>query len=156
MWTQTADGREFITQISRQLVTEVAPEELDLFDELMAEYFDDPAPPVPADSPDDDPLGFGLSEILVVVTPAAGAVVSTVLSYILAEVIKTTQEESARAITNKLKSLFNSKEKAERLTPDQLKQVHQVALKQARLFGLDPIQAKQMASSLVGSLAVAA
>jgi hypothetical protein len=154
MWTETNEGRQTIEQVSRHLVTEVAPEELGLFDALMADYFADPTPPDPADADSDGPLEFGLGEALVAVTPAAAAVATAVLTYILTEVIKTTQVESAKAITNKIKKLFNLKEKTEALTTDQLKQVQKMAIKQAKLFGLAGDQAKQLASSLVGSLAL--
>ncbi len=45
MWTETTEGRKFIQEISRGIVGEVAPEEMDMFDELVMEYFQDPTPP---------------------------------------------------------------------------------------------------------------
>jgi len=42
MWTETTEGRKFIQEISRGIVGEVAPEEMDMFDELVMEYFQDP------------------------------------------------------------------------------------------------------------------
>ena len=37
MWIDTPEGRELVTLVSHDLVTQVAPEELDLFDELITD-----------------------------------------------------------------------------------------------------------------------
>ncbi len=160
MWTETTEGRKFIEEVSKQIVTEVAPEELDLFDELIEGYFEDPAPPDLSEAGSDDPLGFGLGGALVAATPAAAAVVSTVLTYVLTEALKTFQEESAEAIKTKIKKLFKPEEEAEdeiaELTDEQLKQVRRLAIKQAKTFGMEADQAKRMADALIGALALAA
>ena len=96
-------------------MTEIAPEELGLFDELMAQFLADPNPPDPADAEREEPLGFGLNELLVPVTPAVAAAVTAALTFILTEVIKTIQVEGAQAITDKIKKLFSPKEKSEAL-----------------------------------------
>lgn len=70
MWTETTEGRKFVQEISKSLVIQIAPEELDLFDELVEEYFQDPTPPNVSSSTPDDPLGFGSAETLVAITPA--------------------------------------------------------------------------------------
>ena len=155
MWTETTEGREFIKEISLDVVTQVAPEELDLFDELVQEYFEDPSPPDLSATVSDDPLGFGLAETLVAVTPAATALVSVVLSYLLTEVIKATQEEGAAVLKRKIKKLFNpDSQEASPLTQPQLEQIKKLARKQAIQFGLNSKQAEQMAAALIGSLAL--
>jgi len=111
MWTETTEGRKFIQEISRGIVGEVAPEEMDMFDELVMEYFQDPTPPNLSASPKDDPLGFGLGETLVAVAPAAAAMASAVLSYLMTETIKAAQEESVEAVKKKIKALFNPEQK---------------------------------------------
>lgn len=156
MWTEATEERQLITDLSKQMVTQVAPEELDLFDELIEEYFDDPSPPDLSESDDDDALGFGLSGVVVAVTPAAAAAASSVLGYILSEVLKSAQEESAAVLANKVRKLFNPKDKAEALTTEQLRQVRRLALSQAKIFGMEAGQARSMADALVGSLALAA
>lgn len=157
MWTETTEGRKFIEEISQGLVTQVAPEELELFDELMEEYFRDPTPPDLSTTTKDDPLGFGLAETLVAVTPAAASVVSVVLTYLLTEVIRATQEEAATALKNKIKAFFNPEqdESGPTLTEAQLEQVKKLARKQAVQFGLNAKQAEKMSNALVGSLALA-
>jgi len=156
MWTETTEGRELITDLSKDLVTQVAPEELELFDELIQEYFHDPRPQDSAEADGDDALGFGLSEAVVVITPAAAAAVSSALGYILTEVLKSAQEEGAAVLGKKIKKLLNPKDKTEALTTEQLKQIRRLALTQAKLFGVEANQARQMADALVGSLVLAA
>jgi hypothetical protein len=156
MWTETTEGRKFIQEISQSLVTQVAPEELELFDELMEEYFQDPTPPDLSTTTNDDPLGFGLAETLVAVTPAAAAVVSGMLTYLLTEVIKATQEETAAALKKKIKAFFNPEkdEPVPILTEAQLERVKRLARQQAVQFGLTTKQAEKMSNALVGSLAL--
>lgn len=155
MWINTTEGREFILELSQSVVAEVAPEELPLFAELAQEYLDDPSPPDLAAPANNEPLGFGLEEILVAVTPAAMAMTSSALTYVLAEVIKATQAESAAVIKSKIKTLFNAKEKSHDpppLTPEQLDRVRKLARKQARSFGMNADQAERMVDALIGRL----
>lgn len=160
MWTETTEGRELIQEISMKVVTEIAPEELDLFEELMQEYFNDPNPPEPSRAPDDDPLGFGLSEVIVASTPVAAAMASAVLGYVITEVIKATKDEGATLIKAKVKALFSRGKHDEKsgspsLTKQQLEQIKILARKQAGRFGIKPDLSARMADALIGSLALA-
>lgn len=166
MWTETAEGRKYIQEISKSIVIQIAPEEMDLFENLVAEYFQDPTPPDLSPSSKDEPLSFGLGETLVAVAPAAAAMVSAVLKYLMNELVKTTQEESAEAIKKKIKALFNpeakdkGRAKKERqdlppLTKEQMEQVKKLACKEAIVFGIAPSKADKMANALIGALALA-
>ena len=166
MWTETTEGRKFIQDVSKSIVVQIAPEELDLFDELVEEYFQDPTPPDPTTAATDDPLGFGLGEALVAVTPAAMAVVNIVLNHLMTESFKAAQEESSEVIKKKIKALFNPKkiggEPASRvetdlppLSKEQMEHVRKLARKQAIAFGIAPARASKMVDALVGSLALA-
>ena len=159
MWTKSSEGRKFIQEISKDIVVEVAPEEMDLFDELVMEYFQNPTPPDFSVSPKDDPLGFGIGETLVAVAPAAAAMAEVVLNSLMNESLRTAQEESAELVKRKIKSLFNSKQKEAKdpipLTKEQLEQVRKLAIKQAIKFGIGPEKAEKMANALIGSLALA-
>ena len=159
MWLETPDGRVYVERISKEIVSDIAPEELDLFDELIDEYYDNPAPPDLSSAKGDDPLGFGVSAALMAaVTPAAAAMVSAVLAYVLKEVVKAVQEESADAIKKQIRSLFHLEKKGdgpEPLTQDQLEAVKKIARREAKKFGMEPDQARNMANALVGCLALA-
>jgi hypothetical protein len=154
MLTKTAEQRLYLATITKTIVTEVAPEEIDLFDELLQEYFDNPVPPVSSSADEDDPLGSGLSEALIAVTPAAAAMASAALTYILTEIIKVTQEETVTALKQKIKVLFDGKKGDEMnpLSPDQLEQIKTHAEREAIAFGVEPAMAQRMARALIGSL----
>src|SRR4051794_8135102 len=58
-----------------EMVAQEAPEELDLFDELICSATDSST----TTSHDDDPLAFGLTESLHVLTPAALSIATSVI-----------------------------------------------------------------------------
>ncbi len=152
MWTETAEGRALIADLSKTIVMQVAPEELDLFDELIEDYFEDSAPPDLSISDDDEALGFGTGEALVIVTPAVAAAVSGVATYILKEVLKTVQEESASLLTRRVKNFFNPRGKEAELTKEQMGKVRNLVFEQARAFGMDADQAQGLSNAVIGSL----
>lgn len=143
-----------ISDYSRQLVHQAAPEEGDLFDELIEEYFNDPTPPKQKSGAKDTTLGSGFGEVLIAATPAAAAIVSAVLTYLLTEIIKTTQEETASVLRKKIKQLFQQDTGPAALTREQLELVKKLARKQGRAFGLEMAEARKMADALVGVLGV--
>ncbi len=73
-------SRQLIEDISRQVVAQVAPEEIDIFEPLLAAYLADPTPPDLSVTTHHDPTSMGLDEVLVAVTPAVAAVVEHTLS----------------------------------------------------------------------------
>ncbi|HLO32193.1 MAG TPA: hypothetical protein VK249_23795 [Anaerolineales bacterium] len=155
MWIQTPEGDEFVRDLSKQLVEQFAPEELEMFDELYREYQEHPTPE-DFQQGSDAPLGSGLGEFIVSVTPAASAMVTAVVSFVLSEVLKAAQNESSERIKAQVKLLFNPKapQKAAPLTHEQLEKVQKLAAKRAIDFGLSPQQAKQMSLALIGSLSI--
>lgn len=158
MWTKTSEGQRLIRELSRDVIVEAVPEEIDLFDELVAEYFQNPNPPASSTPSKEDPLGFGVEEILIAATPAAAAMVDIVLNYLISEVLKATREESAESIRKKIRTLFGNdnkdREEPAPLTREQLEQVKKLSRKQAIKFGIGPEKAEKMADALVGSLAL--
>lgn len=155
MSMQTPEENEFVRELSKELVVQFAPEELDMFDELYDEYQKHPEPPAAGRS-SDDALGSGLGEVLVAVTPAASAMATAVLSFVVSEFLKASKDEASDKITAKVKALFNPKspEKAAPLSAEQLEKVQKVAARRAMDFGLPPEQAKQMSLALIGSLSL--
>lgn len=158
MLNTSSQNKEYIDGVSKVIVSDVAPEELDLFDELVAEYHEDPNPPDFSEKEEDEELAFGIGETVVPVTPAAAAMVTTVINFLLTEVIKVVKEENGKTIREILSDFLRSekrdKEGSEPLTVEQLKQIRRIARQQARSFGMNPDMAKRMAESLVGALAL--
>jgi len=157
MFVNSSEGQIIVQDLSKKLVSQLAPEELEMFDELYEEYRANPAPP--ADTDNDDPLGFGVTEIMAAITPAAGAAASATVSYLASEVIKSAKDESAVVIQDKIKALFNPEKKKPEADPpplskEALEQIKKLAVKSARAQGLSPKKAEQIALGLVGLLAL--
>jgi hypothetical protein len=153
MWIDTPESRQVVTEISRELVAEVAPEELELVDELLDDYYANPT----VHASKDNPLGFG-SEFLAASTPVIAMALQTLFNFILNEVWVSAQKESAILIAEKMKSLFNpKKEKAEPalgLTRDQLEKAKQLIRKEAVRGGMNPKKAEDLALKVVARISL--
>jgi hypothetical protein len=156
MWTKTPEGRKLIQEISKGIISDIAPEEMDLFDELVMEYFQNPTPPDTSTSSKEDPLGFGVEEILIAATPAAAAMADTILNFIMSDLIKVAKEETAETVRGKIKTFFKKdkqeKEEVVPLTREQLEQIKKLARRQAIKFGMNAEKAEKMANALIGLL----
>lgn len=181
MFVNSNEGQVIVQDLSKRLVSQLAPEELEMFDELYEEYRAHPEPP--AGAAGDDPLGFGVTDIMAAVTPAAGAAASATVAYLAGEIVKSAKDESAVMIQNKIKALFNPEKKKPEagsppvsqdtpqaspipmsqglpeaspppLSQESLEQIKKLAAKSARAQGLSPKKAEQMALALVGLLAL--
>ncbi|MBI5951724.1 MAG: hypothetical protein HY865_08705 [Chloroflexi bacterium] len=155
MFTNSKEGRELIEALSRQLVEQIAPEEMEVFDDLYQEAAANSFQPAKKKG-EDDALGFGVAEIMIAVTPVAGTVISAVISFLASEVLKVTKDEASAVIQKKVKALFNPKKQdgVEPLTQAQLGQVKKLAVKLARQSGMKEEEADRLALTLVGSLAL--
>jgi hypothetical protein len=172
MWSDTPEGRQFIQDVSRNVVGEVAAEELELFPELAADYFANPQS-ARSQPPKDDALGFGL-ETVAVLTPVVLAMTKAVIGFVSAQVLQTAKDESASLLKEKIKAVFASLRKGaglptEKETPatsappvtaptlnrGQLEQIKKLAVAEAVSFGVKPEDAEKMSLSLIGSLALA-
>ena len=153
MWINTPEGKQVVTDVSRDLVAEFAPEELELVDELLDDYYANPT----VHEAKDNPLGFG-SELLAASTPVIAMALQTLFNFILNEVWVSAQKESAVLIAEKMKALFNpTKEKAEPslgLTLEQLEKAKQLIKKEAMRGGMKPKKAEDLALKIVGRIAL--
>jgi hypothetical protein len=109
MWSDTHEGRQFIEEISRNVVTEVAADELELFPEMARDYFENPRPTGGRRSKD-DALAFGL-ETVTVLTPVVLAVASAVVRHVVEQVnaqelVQVAKTETSDLIKAKIKAVF--------------------------------------------------
>lgn len=154
MWSGSTDEQQMIAELSKDLVTRVAPEELDIFDDLLQDYFENPQPPDRTAKAGDDALGFGLGEVMIAMTPVAAAVATAALNFLLQAVLKAAQDETVAQVRSRLKPLFERKAKADKLslTTEQLKQLRDTARASAEQYGLDAKQAAQLTNALLVAL----
>ena len=146
---------QLVATIAYDLVAQTAPQELELFSITSEAYFKKPDQVRKNAAGKDEALGFGAGTIAAL-SPIIITVVDEVLKYILGELIPQGIKESG--VLNKL----FKKNRARRdrsvtippLTAEQMHQVYNQALKSALQFNLPRAQADQLATSLVGRLAL--
>lgn len=147
----------WIDEISKELVAEVAPEELDLFDELAEAYHANPNPPERTRGGGDSALGFGLDAAITAASPAAMAAVSACFGYLIQIAGDAFKDQTRDFITVQVKALFGKKASAPvqlHLDPAQLARARDLAASEARRFGLSKDEADRLANALAGRLAM--
>jgi hypothetical protein len=160
--------RDLLEELSRTILEHAAPEELVIFEETAEEYFHNPDA-VLRPARRDEALGFGLD--LALLTPYVLAVAAPVLSFLVQTVAAAAKEEATPRVRELVRRLFNrspaaaagkdaTREQREdepmTLTPEQAREVREVALARATDLGLPEEQARLLADSVVGGLVVAA
>ena len=154
---------QVITDIARDLVAHMAPQELPLLRATSEAYFKNPAKTLKGESARDDTLGFGTGSEVILLTPVVLAVTSQVVDFLTQEVIKSIKAESPAVIGAMVRALFkkfrvtdkgDKDTKVPPLTSEQLKRVRTVAFNRAIQLKLPRTQAELLADSLLGSLAM--
>src|SRR5262245_32214717 len=103
---RTPTDRALVAELAQEIIADVAPEELDLFDDLSAEYFANPKPPDMSSKSGDDALGFGIGDMLIASTPAAAAMVSVVVAFATQVIVQAASDEASDTIRERVKALF--------------------------------------------------
>jgi hypothetical protein len=165
----TVPERGLVEELARQVLEDVAPEELAIFDDTAEEYHRDPQG-VLAASGRDEAVGFGLD--LALLTPYALAMAGAVLTYLVNTVAKAAKKESEPLISDWIHRLFRRKRGRKEpaghdteepaadapevhLSADEVEQVREVALARARDLKLPADTARLLADAIVGGLNVA-
>jgi hypothetical protein len=148
--------QDTVRNISRILVAEIAPEELDNFDELFDEARTASNSPSSRNS-SDEALGFGLDALIIIATPAVKTAVMAVMTFIVNEVIDNAKNETATIIKERIKNIFdsNKKSKSPASPPNKetLRRIQKMAEESAKLHGLSEEQSNKFAMVLVGLIA---
>ena len=156
----TEEERAIVREIAYRAVANTAPEELAVFDDTAADFFDDPASALDPKKRD-EAVGFGLEIALLTpyVIEAAIAAVRALGSIVMGAV-KGEGEQYTRSL---IRSLFHLPDPDGKptspaplpLNPQQAQCVHDVALSRARTLGLAEAQASILADAITGGLVVA-
>ena len=153
---------QWVAELARDLISQTAPQELPLFRANSEAFFTNPEKLLAGQKGKDEMLGFGVGEAVAMMTPTVLAVTGEVVKFLMEELKKTAKDESTALVGETVKKMFKKfrpEEKKENspapLTPEQLAQVRELALKKARHLKLSDARCKLLADALVGSLAVA-
>lgn len=153
---------DLVITVARDLVTQLAPQELPLFRSASQQFRQHPERLLAGPQANDDPVGFGVGEAAALLTPAALAAMSSVISYLIEEISKVVIDKSATLLLDRVRQLLQKPEAAPQhhaqqlplLTPAQLAQVREIARKQALVSRLSPARANALADAIVGKLAI--
>ena len=150
------DADQCVVEIARDLIAQAAPQELSLFEDTSEAYFANPSRMLKGQEGQEEALGFDIvsSASALLLTPAALAIVDQVTRMIVDRVA---ESGTVSKLLQKLHLTRRAPEKVTlplNLTPEQIKQVHQVALEKAKQCNLPEAQAELLADSLVGKLAM--
>ncbi|MFY0577890.1 hypothetical protein ACN28S_29410 [Cystobacter fuscus] len=156
------DQAQIISELSRELVLQVAPGELPRFEENRAAYFEDPDKVLRGVSSQDEILGFDMGTLLTQMTPAILAVATQVVTFLVGEVKKQLKAESTGLVGEFVKRMFKRfKEPANKpqppglpVTPELLRRVRETTLQNATGLHLPQEQAAVLADAVVGSLSL--
>lgn len=154
------ENKELINELARDMVMQIAPQELPLFRANSEAYFKDPEKTLKSQSAKDEMLGFGAGDAVILLTPIILATLNDVVKFVSEEVKKSVEGESAGWFHQMIKAMFNkyrplevdNKKKPAALTAEQLVHVHKIAFSKARQLKLSEDRAKILADAVVGSL----
>jgi len=150
---------ETVAEVSKDLITQLAPQEKALFQPISEAYFKNPEKTLAENRAKDEMLGFGAAEVVTLLTPVVLAVSGDVIRFLLAEAQKAVQSESSDLINQTVKGWFGKFRPAEDknspppLTTDQLEHVRKIAMQKAKQLKLSEKNTKLLADAIVGSLA---
>jgi hypothetical protein len=148
---------DLVTDLARDLVIQVAPNELPVFNAVSKAFFASGGKV--ASKPKDETLGFGLE--FAMLTPYILSALGAVVSYVVNEVLSSAKEEASGVISSRIKKLFSKDKPAEEagvepfsLSQEQASRAHKLAQERAESLGLETEQAKFLADAIIGSLVV--
>ena len=141
---------EIVGSLSRELVSDLAPEELPLYPSMLSQFQGAKRGRRGKDSPDDQFLGFGGAEALTMLTPVILTFTSSFWQALVAEAA----QSSAHGVLAYVRSHLAGHHEAAAppLTSDQLKLVRTVAERQARRLDLPEAQVGLLTDAMVGAL----
>jgi hypothetical protein len=141
---------EIVGSLGRELVSDLAPEELPLYPSLLSQFQGVKRGRGGNKSSDDQLLGFGAAEALTMVTPVILAFTSSIWQALVAEAA----QSAAHGVVEYVRSHLPGHHEAATppLTADQLQFVRTVAEREARRLDISEGQAGLLADAMIGVL----
>jgi hypothetical protein len=157
---KNSDQSQLIADVARDVVAQIAPEELPLFRATSVAYFKNPDKLVKKQMRKDEMLGFGVGEAVSLLTPTVLVVVAEAVTFVTAEVKKSIATESAGLISDLVKKQFKKFQPEEKkagdnpppLTLEQIAQVRKLAYQRFLQLKLSDAQANRLADAVVATL----
>lgn len=145
------NSEEFASRLSYEIVKEMAPEELDLFDDIKEEFFENPNAFRKKDSGKKEKmLGFGggVGEVFVTVTILP--IILGIFAQIGKKGIECITEEGLKAASEWIKNKREGKKGQP--SKEKLKEIRDYVCQNAYSTGMDQDRARILADSFIGKL----
>jgi hypothetical protein len=141
---------EIVGSLGRELVSNLAPEELPLCPSLLSQFQRPKRGRRDKDTSTDQLLGFGGAEVLTMLTPVIPSFTTGFWQALVAEAA----ESSAHSVLEYVTSHLTRQHEAAGppLTPDQLDLVRTVAEREARRLDISEGQAALLADAMIGAI----
>ena len=145
------NSEELASHLSYEIVKEMAPEELDLFDDIKEEFLENPDDFIKKDSGKKEKmLGFGggVGEVFVTVTILP--LIWGIFAQIAKKGIESLTEEGSKAAAEWIKNKREGKKGQP--SKEKLKEIRDYVCQNAYSAGLDKDRARILADSFIGKL----
>ncbi|SAL14594.1 hypothetical protein AWB74_00386 [Caballeronia arvi] len=150
-----AAEHDLIREISRHVLTQIAPQELPLFTAASAAWFADPAAAMKASKNRDAALGFGADAFSILFTPLVLQVVSEIMPMLGGIALKATETAVGEEVSALVRKMFRRGESETRpdaapaLNTEQLGEVHRHVIAAGKRLRLDHAQTQRLADAVV-------
>lgn len=146
--SQDPPSQRYLFDVVRDVIGDVAPNELPLVDGLRGQDETEIGRRLAAGSSRDDPLGFGAGEVVVLATPIVWGVVQ--------HLANKTAEKTTKGIWERVRDRVRRRKRAPEPLPPfnraELSQVRDTVVEMAARAGMKPARAEQLAASVVDHL----
>lgn len=149
-----------VTDVARDVLSEIAPQEMPIFAATSRAYFADPDAALKKIRSTDDVLGFGMDALTILLTPAVLHIVSEVFEFLVRVAKKSTEDGLAKEIPQLIRAMFTRFRGSEPdvpsvLTREQLGLIHGNVLLAARKLHLPADKAQSLANAITAQLVLA-
>jgi hypothetical protein len=151
-----------VTDAAREIVAQVAPQEMPLFRATSEAYFADPEKALAERKPKDEMLGFGVEAAALLLTPVIIDVVRRVAIALVKSAGDAVEREGSEAVGGFVHKLFQrgkgkgggeARDDVPDLSHEQLQDVREIAYSRALELDVPEDRAGLLADAVVGSLA---
>lgn len=149
---------QLIRDITREVLAQIAPQELPLLRHISEAYFKDPDKTLKGQASKDEMLGFGVPEGVVFITPIVLAVVTDVLKYIgehvlnLQMIVTAATIDILKQILPKFRPDKPDKGETPPLSAEQIAQIRRLIIEKATQLRLPQAKAEILANAIVVAL----
>lgn len=154
-----AEENELIATVARDLLADVAPQEIPIFPAVSRAYFADPGRALKRRQAGDDALGFGADALAVLVTPILLHILSEVWDILIEAAKKAVTDGLAKEIPEALKAMFKRFDRSATSPPSplgkaQLELIHDSVLAEARKLQLPDDKIEAIANAVTAHLII--